>query len=136
MTIFAHPESFKAIYLQFLSTWRTLRDTVVTLDERLQTEPNRDLYEGSLEHAYEAWEIEFQCALYDLHSMILQACHDHCVAPPDWLDRGLDSEETEFPALPFRCACGLDHNWEFHPQAFAPSTSASKHSCPSRPKSP
>ena len=120
MLIFPHPNKFRALYLKFLSTWTALRDTTEAIEE-LQGEAPNPILEETLSDANDAFTVWFQSALYHLHQEILQACHDHCVEPPEWLDRGLDQEDPEFPELPFRCACGLDHDWEYCPVYLSPS---------------
>lgn len=114
MQFFPHPDKFRALYLQFLATWTTLRDTTEAIEE-LQGQTRNRILKGAESDANDAFTVWFQSALYKLHTEVLQACHEHCVEPPDWIDRGLDQEEPAFPGLPFHCACGLDHNWEYGP---------------------
>ena len=115
MRLYPHPQEFEPIYRQFLATWKQLDGLCTSVRECVGSATNPILFRGFEEELSRTFEVSYQSALYTLHCTVLQACHDHCVAPPEWVDRSLDCAEPEYPELPFACSCGLPHDWDYHP---------------------
>lgn len=122
MKFFPHPDKFRPLYERLLTTWNTLGAALDPLEETIEDlkseAPNAvvvGMYDDARK-AYDSWEE----AIRLVHWQVLQACHEHCVELPLWLEHALDNYEPEFPELPFRCDCGLSHHWEYTPDYLLP----------------
>lgn len=121
MQFLPHPDRFKPLYLRLLTTWNAIGTALEPLEEaveKLQGETPNGAAEGTFDEAYQAYE-SWEEAVRLVHWQVLQACHEHCVEPPMWLQRTFDCYEPDFPQLPFRCACGLSHSWPYYPDHLA-----------------